>query len=75
VKPVASAYQAKVNIASVIAMSMWLPCPVASRWRSASRMFITAGMAPPAMSAISAGGTVGRSAGPGASASRPVEAM
>ena len=63
--PDASACPAKVNIASVMAMSRWQPCPVWSRWRRPSRMLITAGSVPPPMSAISAGGTTGRSGGPG----------
>ena len=58
--PSASAYQAKVNIASVIAISMRQPCPLWSRARSASKMLITAGKLPPAISAASIGGTTGR---------------
>ena len=62
-------------VASVIAMSMWQPCPLWSRWRKASRMFITAGSVPPPMSAISAGGTTGAPSAPAASASKPASAM
>ena len=53
--PEARAWPAKVNIASVMAMSRWQPCPVRSRWRKPSRMLINAGKVPPPMSAISAG--------------------
>jgi hypothetical protein len=48
------------------------PLAVFSRPSNARRMFVTAGNVPPPMSAMSAGGTVGRSIGPGASESRPV---
>ena len=64
--PIASACHAKVNIASVIAMSRWQPCPVTSRCRSARRILITAGKRAAARCRrSSAGGTTGRSDGPG----------
>ena len=66
------AWPANVNIASDMAMSIVAAFAGCGRAAAApSRMFITAGSVPPPMSAISAGGTFGRSSGPGLQRQQP----